>query len=118
MRELPLQLAQLALVDDPADAAATASLLAAGGFLAVDAPPATATPLGAIVRALHQDGLQYWQHIIVADVQRIETRTTTRQRHGVVALERAHRDLLIFRQSAAAAAAAAAASVYAELVAA
>jgi hypothetical protein len=120
VRELPPQPAQLALLDDATRAGAAASLLAAGGFLAVDVAPAAATPapLGATVRTLHQHGLQYWQHIVVADPHQIEANSRSRRQGPAVALVRVHRDVLVLRQPACATAAEAAGSVWSKVVAA
>ena len=118
MRELPLQPAQLAIVDDAASAAAIASSLAAGGFLVVAPRSNAADNNGRLVRALQDEGLQYWQHIVVVDAQRIDTSTIAIRPRKAVELERVHRDLLVFRQPAGAAAVAAPGSVWAEVVAA
>ena len=58
-------------------------------------------PLGAIVRACQQQGLQYWQHIVAVD-----PRQPGRERSGGGATGdaarslRCHRDLLVFRRPA------------------
>jgi hypothetical protein len=116
--ELPLPPARLAIVEDAASAAPSASLLTAHGFLALAVAPATRLQLGTLVLALQQEGLQYWQHIVIAVAPHTEARTTATRPRTMVELERVHRDVLVFRQPAAAAAIAAAGSVWAEVVAA
>ncbi len=114
VRELPQQPAQLGVAKDVASAAAIAASLAPGGFLVVDVTPPT--QLGALARELEATGLQYWQHIVLADTDQLKPRSQQRSRQ--VELERAHRDLLVFRQPASTAVAAAAGPVWAEMVAA
>jgi len=88
-----------------------------GGFLILDVPPA-ARALGALVRSLQEIGATYWQHIVVADVRRLEQLAPAETRSAPIELTRVHRDLLVFRQPADPSAAAACALQYAEVVAA
>jgi hypothetical protein len=117
VRQLPPRPAQLAILERDDDAAAAASSLAPGGFLVLALPPEHAD-LGARIRELQADGLEYWQHIVIADPELIDTPTGDAHAGALVVLARSHRDLLVFRQQAVAAAVTHAGEVWAEMVAA
>lgn len=113
---LPPWSAQLAIIKDAAGGSAVAPSLAAGGFLVLALPPGQ-SELGALVREMQASGFQYWQHVVVADLELVDAPTARVRPRKHVELERTHRDLLVFRQPAATATAAAAvAVVWAEAV--
>jgi hypothetical protein len=68
-----------------------------GAFLALALDGAHG-PLGAVVRACQQQGLQYWQHIVALDPRQL---APERGGAGEAARSlRRHRDLLVFRRPA------------------
>jgi len=63
-------------------------------------------PLGAIVRACQQQGLQYWQHIVALDPRQLVTERGGGATGDAARSLRCHRDLLVLRRAAQADAAA------------
>jgi hypothetical protein len=57
--------------------------------------------LGAIVHVCQQQGLQYWQHLVVLHPGELESEPIAAEGTGCRSL-RWHRDLLVFRRPAAA----------------
>jgi len=97
----------IAALGTPASTRAAAAIAARlrerlkpGGFLVL-ALEGTHGPLGAIVRACQQQGLQYWQHIVAIDRRQLACEGTGGGAGGdAVRSIRCHRDLLVFRRPA------------------
>jgi hypothetical protein len=97
----------MAVLGTPASLRAAAAIAARprerlkpGGFLVL-ALEGTHGPLGAIVRACQQQGLQYWQHVVAIDRRQLTCEGTGGGAGGdAVRSIRCHRDLLVFRRPA------------------
>jgi hypothetical protein len=57
-------------------------------------------PLGAIVRACQQQGLQYWQHIVALDPRQLVSERGGGATRDAARSLRCHHDLLVFRRPA------------------